>query len=88
MLELQRVGEVFLQRSQYRGVPDAFTRPPSQGASHPSTTLPFPVDRSGERLAACFRDASLQVQVSDDVRHNRLHEHGLASLGDHLVDRA
>jgi len=46
----------------------AHARPPASGP-------PSPADRPGERLAPRVSDASLQVQVSDDVRDDRLDEH-------------
>lgn len=72
--------EVFLEWLQGGGIEYSLLRRSPEDPRQPSATLPVPVDRPGERLALRIRDASLQVQVSDDVRDNRLHEHGLASF--------
>ena len=73
--------EVLLERFQRGGVQRWLAAGSHQGTGEPAPTLPAPVDRPGERLSLRVRDASLQVQVSDDVRDNRLHEHDLASSG-------
>ena len=83
-LEPQRVGEVLPERFQRGGVQRRLTAGSHKGARETAPSFPAPVDRPGERLPLCVRDPSLKVQVSDDVRDNRLHEHGSASSGDHL----
>ena len=63
--------EVLLERLQGGGVAHPLPRRSPEHAGEPRPTLPVPVDRPGERLAIRVRDASLQVQVSDDVAVGR-----------------
>ena len=76
-LEAKRMAEVLVCHPERSPVHDlvleaAAAQPCPERRPQP---LLAPADRPDHRLAACFRDPALEVQVSDDVRHGRTDVH-------------